>query len=154
MRTESPKQLPSDVIVLARFSFQLLFVPALFSIGAFGMMVASHNDALVAAREQWVTGTIVSREPHNHNRYGYQFQVKGETFSGWETPQKDEPKIGQSVRVYFDAQSPAKNALTDFADLADTSRARGIVMLVMSGIFVPVVLLLDRTLGKRRPEKI
>src|SRR5579863_10052539 len=113
-----PKRPPSRGVV-SKLSFQLLFAPAFFSIGVLGMLIASHNDASVASREQSATGTIVSHEPQNHNRYGYRFQVGGTRYTGWETPLKGGPKIGQSVKVYFDPQNPSENSLTEFAVLAD-----------------------------------
>ena len=58
------------------------------------------------------------------------------------------------MEVYFDPQNPSENSLTDFADLADTWRGRAIVLLTMCGIFIAVVLLLDRTIGKRPESKI
>ena len=117
------------------------------------MLIASHNDASVASREQSATGTIVSHEPQNHNRYGYRFQVGGTRYTGWETPLKEGPKIGQSVKVYFDPQNPSENSLTEFAVLADTWRGRAIVLLIMCAIFASVVLLFDRTIGDRSAAK-
>ena len=113
------------------------------------MMITAHNDGLVASRELSATGKIVSHEPQNHNRYGYRFQIGERDYAGWETPLKEEPKIGQSVKVYFDPENPSENSLTDFAELVDTWRSRAIVLLIMCVIFASFVLLFDRTIGKR-----
>jgi hypothetical protein len=136
MRTEPPS-----------FSIPLLFGPALFALGAIGMMIAAHSDKDVASREQSTTGMIVSHEPRNHNRYGYKFQVSGQHYTGSETPLKAEPRIGQSVTVYFDPLDPAENALTDFAELGDRLFVYGIGVLIFSGFFVGVVLLFDLTIS-------
>ena len=118
------------------------------------MMIAAHSDKDVASREQSTTGTVVSHEPRNHNRYGYKFQVSGQDYAGSETPLKAEPKIGQSVTVYFDPMNPTENALTDFAELGDRLFASGIGVLIFSGLFVGLVLLFDLTIGKVRPEGV
>lgn len=74
-------------------------------------------DRTVAQREKITTGTITGHEPANHNRYAYGFSVNNESYTGWETPTKQEPHIGQRVTVFYDPVDPTKNALTDFADL-------------------------------------
>ena len=134
----------------AGFSTQLLIIPLFFSLGVIGMVVAWHDDRDVASREQSATGVIVSHEPQNHNRYGYRFQIGGRDYARSQTPLKEEPKIGQSVTIYFDPLNPAENSLTSFADLADTWLARGIVLLVFSAFFIAVVGLLDLTVGRAR----
>jgi len=75
------------------------------------------TDREVAERERTVLGTITAHEPANHNRYGYTFSLNGQSYSGWETPRKQEPLIGQLVTVYYDPTDPTQNALTDFAEL-------------------------------------
>jgi len=69
MRTEPPS-----------FSIPLLIPPALFALGAIGMMIAAQRAKDVASREQSTTGTVVSHEPRNHNRHGYKFAV---SFFSW-----------------------------------------------------------------------
>ncbi len=113
------------------------------------MWIAAHNDATVAARQQSAMGTISSHEPQNHNRYGYRFRVEATYYSGWETPLKAEPKIGQSVKVYFDSQNPAENSLTDFAELAAAWRGRAIVLFIMCAAFASAVLALDHRAKSR-----
>ena len=75
-------------------------------------------DRDLAGRARTAQGIVVSHEPANHNRYGYTFSVNGQTFRGWETPRKNEPKIGERVVVYYDPLNPNKNALTDFDHLS------------------------------------
>lgn len=85
-----------------------------------GAVLAIHTwavDRAVAEREQTVVGTITAHEPANHNRYGYSFSVHGRPYSGWESPRKEEPHIGQRVTVFYDPNNPATSALTDFKDL-------------------------------------
>jgi Protein of unknown function (DUF3592) len=89
-----------------------------------GAVLAIHTwtvDRAVAEREQTVLGTITAHEPVHHNRYGYRFSVHGKSYSGWESPRKEEPHIGQRVTVYYDPNDPATNALTDFKDLKGES---------------------------------
>jgi hypothetical protein len=116
------------------------------------MMTAAHSDKDVASREQATTGTVVSHEPRNHNRYGYKFQVSGQDYTGSEAPLTTEPKIGQSVTVYFDPLNPTENSLTDFAELGGAWLARGVGMLVFSGLLVGFVFLFDRAIGKVRSK--
>jgi hypothetical protein len=112
------------------------------------MFSAVHNDSGVASREQSTVGVIVAHEPSNHNRYGYKFQAGGRDYTGWETPLKEEPKIGQSVTVYFDSLQPAENSLTDFVELADTWRARAIVALGFTVLFIAVALIMRLVASK------
>lgn len=89
-------------------------------------------DRTVAKREKVTNGTITAHEPANHNRYGYSFSVNGKPYSGWESPRKEEPHIGQQVTVFYDPVDPTKNALTDFADLETDSL--GPVPMLLFGI--------------------
>ncbi len=131
---------------------QLLVIPALAALLAIGMVIAAHNDSGVASREQSTVGVIVAHEPSNHNRYGYKFQAGGRDYIGWETPLKEEPKIGQSVTLYFDSLQPAENSLTDFAELADIWRGRAIVVGVFTALFVAVGLIMRLVARKTLPK--
>jgi hypothetical protein len=124
------------------FFGQLLVVPALAVMLAIGMVSAAHNDSGVASREQSTVGVIVAHEPSSHNSYGYKFQAGGRDYIGWETPLKEESKLGQSVTVYFDSLQPAENSLTDFAELADIWRGRAIVVGVFTVLFAAVALIM------------
>lgn len=73
------------------------------------------TDQITAAREQTVPGQIVSHDPPNHNRFGYQFTVNGKMYTGWAIPTTDY-QIGQKVLVYYDPRDPDKSQLDDFAD--------------------------------------
>lgn len=130
----------------------MLLPPGLFSLFAVAMLIAAYDDRRIASRERSTTGVIVSHEPQNHNSYTHQFHINGQEYAGSETPLKEEPKIGQSVTVYFDPLDPRYNSLTDFAELADTWRARGIVVLGLCAVFVAGVVLLDLTVGRARPK--
>lgn len=91
---------------------------------ALGVALAIHEwvvDRTVAQREKTTNGTITAHEPANHNRYEYSFSVNGKSYSGWESPRKEEPRIGQQVTVFYDPLDPTKNALTDFCDLETES---------------------------------
>ena len=117
------------------------------------MLIAAHDDGLVASHERSATGVIVSHEPQSHNRYAYQFEVDGIGFTGWETLLKDEPRIGQQVKVYFDSRNPSENSLTDFSVLSDTWRGRAIVLLIFSALFAGSIILFDLTVGKARSRR-
>lgn len=100
-------------------------------------------DRRIAAREMTAVGIITRHQPAQHNRYGYTFSVNGQTYSGWETPLRAEPVIGQEVHVYYDPVNPKKNALTDFAELSAGSL--GSIPLVLFGVVtVAVVIFLKR----------
>jgi hypothetical protein len=91
---------------------------------AIGVVLAIHewaDDRMVAQREKTTNGSITSHEPANHDRYGYSFSVGGKPYSGWESPRKEEPHVGQQITVFYDPVDPTKNALTDFADLETDS---------------------------------
>jgi hypothetical protein len=72
-------------------------------------------DQITAAREQTAFGEIVSHDRPNHNRFGYQFAVKGRMYTGWAIPSTDY-EIGQKVLVYYDPLDPDKSQLDDFAE--------------------------------------
>jgi hypothetical protein len=135
--------------MLESFFGPWLVIPAVAILLTIGMVSAAHKDSGVASREQSTVGVIVAHEPSNHNRYGYKFQAGGRDYIGWETPLKEEPKIGQSVTVYFDSLQPAENSLNDFAELADIWRGRAIVILVFTVLLVAVALIIMR-LGARK----
>jgi hypothetical protein len=73
---------------------------------------------VIAQRQQTTSGTILTHEPSNHNRYGYNFSVSDKPYSGWHVPERDEPTIGQRVTVYYDPIDPNASALDDFGELA------------------------------------
>jgi hypothetical protein len=100
-----------------------------------GVILAIHGctiDRMVAQREKTTGGRITAHEPANHNRYGYSFSVNGKSYSGWESPRKEEPRIGQSVTIFYDPVDPTRNALTDFADLE--AESLGPVPMLLLGI--------------------
>jgi hypothetical protein len=72
-------------------------------------------DQITAAREQTAFGQIVSHDPPNHNRFGYQFAVNGRMYTGWAIPSTDY-QIVQKVLVYYDPLDPDKSQLDDFAE--------------------------------------
>ena len=101
-----------------------------------GVVLAIHawvNNRTVAQREKTTNGSITAHEPANHNRYGYSFSVNGKSYSGWESPKKEEPHIGQQVTVFYDPVDPTKNALTDFADLEMDSLGPVPMLLLATG---------------------
>jgi hypothetical protein len=111
-------------------------------------MNSAHKYKGVSLREQTTTGTIILHEPEHHNRYGYRFQVDGRAYTGWETPLKVEPKIGQSVRVHYDPINPAENALTDYSELSDRALGPALAILLLSAVFIAAVLSLGPILSK------
>jgi Protein of unknown function (DUF3592) len=74
-------------------------------------------DRPISQREKTTQGTIAAHEPANHNRYGYSFSIDHRSYRGWESPGKQDLRIGQKVTVFYDPLDPSRNALTDFAEL-------------------------------------
>ena len=100
-------------------------------------------DQATASREQTIGGRIVSHDPPNHNRYGYEFVVNGRVYTGWSIPVNGEFKIGQQVLVYYDPLDPAKSQLDDFAE--NGYRIIGPVFACLCGICcVSVFIILQR----------
>jgi hypothetical protein len=117
-----------------------------------GAALAIHTwtvDRAVAEREQTVLGTITAHEPTHHNRYGYKFSVHGKSYTGWESPRKEEPHLGQRVTVYYDPNDPARNALSDFNDLKVESL--GPLPLLLFGVGAVAYLIHRRR--RRNPKK-
>jgi len=99
-------------------------------------------DRAIAQRQQTTWGTIFAHEPHNHNRYGYTFSVNGIFYSGWYSPENDEPTVGQRVTVYYDPVDPNTSALEDFGELA--FRVLGPVPLEIGGSGVIALIIVVR----------
>jgi hypothetical protein len=108
------------------------------------MLVASHYDKDIASRQGTTTGPIVDREPSNHNKYCYKFRARGREYSGWETPLKAEPRIGQSVTVYYDTGNPDESALTDYKDLSEAWAGRAWFISFCAGLMLLFVHLIER----------
>jgi hypothetical protein len=120
----------------------LVLIPSI--LGAALMLMASQHDKDVASRQAVVVGQIIAHEPSNHNRYGYRFQVGGQEYSGWETPPKAVPKMGQSVTIYYDSRDPSENALTNYPELGGTWLARAWVVLFFGALGSFVIYVVER----------
>ena len=116
-----------------------LFIVTPWLIGAALGIYDWHRDRVIAQRQQTTLGTILTHEPGNHNRYGYNFSVSDKPYSGWYSPGNNEPTIGQRVTVYYDPIDPNTSALDDFGELA--LRELGPVPAEIGGsVFVIVVI--------------
>src|SRR5579859_1289424 len=109
--------------------------------GAVSLILTGQQYSDSAPRQQTATGTIVSHERANHNRYGYRFEVGGRSYSGAETPRWKEPKIGDLVKVYYDSADPSQNSLSPFVVQGDAMIIPAYAILVLSGIITLFVLL-------------
>jgi hypothetical protein len=121
-------------------SWWSLFVVLPWTLGAILSIYQWNVDRGIVRREQTAPGVITAHEPENHNRFGYVFNVNGKSFAGWESPTKDELRIGLSVLVYYDPLDPSKNALTRFEDRALNSMGPVPMMLFGIGAVVWYVL--------------
>jgi hypothetical protein len=102
-----------------------------------------YSARVVAQREQTTSGTVVSHEPANHDRYGYNFNVNQKAYSGWQIPHGDDQfKIGQVVTVHYDPLDPNDSALVDYNELS--SRALGPVPFLLAGILLVTVIIFVR----------
>jgi hypothetical protein len=131
-----------------RPSWRMLIVVAPFMIGALFCIYAWYSDRVVARRQKTTSGTILVREPANHDRYGYTFKVDQKTYTGWQIPQDDEKfTVGQIVTVHYDPLDPNNSALVDYNELS--SRALGPVpFLVAVVLFVAVFIFVRRAAPK------
>jgi hypothetical protein len=96
---------------LSHPSWWNLLVTLPWSVGLVLLVDSGISDRMIAKRQRTTQGSITAHEPANHNRYGYVFSVNGKSYTGWESPRKDELQIGKQVLVYYDPSDPAKNAL-------------------------------------------
>jgi hypothetical protein len=101
-----------------RLPWLSLLIVTPWMIGAALGIYGWHRDRVIAQRQQTTSGTILTHEPGNHDRYGYNFSVSDKPYSGWYTPENNEPTIGQRVTVYYDPIDPNTSALDDFGELA------------------------------------
>ncbi|MBV9155792.1 MAG: DUF3592 domain-containing protein [Acidobacteriaceae bacterium] len=74
-------------------------------------------DRTIAQREKTADGTITTHQAANHDRYGYSFSINDRSYSGWQSPAKQDFRVGQQVTVFYDPLDPTRNALTDFSEL-------------------------------------
>ena len=109
----------------------LLVIP--WIVGLIFILSGSIADRRIAKRQRTTSGRIVHHDPANHNRYGYVFSVNETEFTGWEIPRRDF-RMGEPVVVYYDPLDPSRNALADFAVLAEDQR--GPILLLLTGILV------------------
>ena len=93
-----------------------LLVALPWTIGVILFVYQWNVDRGIAKREQTTQGVITAHEPANHDRFGYAFNVNGKSFTGWESPGKDQLEVGRPVLVYYDPLNPSNNALTEFGD--------------------------------------
>lgn len=101
-------------------------------------------DRAIAMREMSAIGVITAHDPPNHNRYGYSFVVQGKSYSGWQTPSRSEPVIGEHVVVYYDPLNPDKNSLVDFQELSSSGFGFGTFALVGIGTVTTIIFVLRR----------
>ena len=101
----------------SRPSWWNLLVVLPWALGLVFLIHESTIDSQIAGRQQTASGIVTAHEPANHNRYGYKFQVDGKSYTGWESHTGSELAIGKQVTVFYDPQSPSRNALTDFHDV-------------------------------------
>jgi hypothetical protein len=118
-------------------------------LGGILMLAAWQHDKDVASRQATTVGRIVAHEPGNHNRYGYTFRIDGREYSGWETPLKAEPKIGQSVTIYYDTRSPDENALAEYAESGSVWLARAWIVVFLSALVSFVIYMAERLTSRR-----
>ena len=127
----------------------MLIIPAPLIIGLTFFTYEWYADRVVARREQTTSGTIVTHEPANHQRYGYKFSVNNQTYSGWQVPHDgDQFAIGQVVTVHYDPLDPDNSALVDFDELSD--RVSGPLLLMVAVILFLVLFMFERRRVARR----
>lgn len=132
---------------------QWWFLVILLTIGVTFFVYSWWKDRAVAARQQTASGTIVTHEPANHNRFGYTFNVNEKTYSGWQVPHDDDHfTVGQVVTVHYDPQDPNNSALEDFSELG--GRDLGPLLFLIAAI--PLVALIEflRRRGKPKSTRV
>ena len=102
------------------------------------------TDRAIAHRQQTAQGTVLTHEPHNHDRYGYSFSLNGKSYSGWQVPNdKLEPSVGQQVTVYYDPTDPSISALMNYHELS-LRRLGPVPFLIGGSGFVALFILVRR----------
>src|SRR5450631_3953376 len=108
---------PSNVIdaIVARAnrawspSWWSLLIVLPWVVGVVFMIHEWRTDTQVAGRQHTTSGLVIAHDVGNHNQYGYRFQVDGKSYTGWQSPQRDELTIGKEVLVFYDPQDPSRN---------------------------------------------
>ena len=94
----------------------LICVP--WFIGLVFLIYSTISNHIVAKRQQTVTGIITAHEPQNHDRYGFEFALNGQKYSGWGGAEKEKLEMGEAVTIWYDPRNPSKNALKSFETLS------------------------------------
>ena len=76
----------------------------------------SRKDFDIAKRQTATVANVSSHDPHNHDRYGYLFNLNGSQYTGWAYPHdKVDYSLGQRIVVYYDPIEPTRNLAESFA---------------------------------------
>jgi hypothetical protein len=73
-----------------------------------------HVDSRAAARQATTSGLVT--EVARGSRVHYEFAIAQHVYRNWEIPLYDRPvpSAGETVKVYYDSEMQAVNAITDF----------------------------------------
>lgn len=114
------------------------------------LLSALIEDRAIAKRQHTVIGRVTLHDPANHDRYGYTFSVDGQDYSGWEIP-RGERSIGDTVLVYYDPLNPRRNALVDFAEVAEDDK-HPVLFVAFGAVSIPALLYMRRRQARAAAE--
>jgi len=103
----------------------------------YGSLHDLNRNEVVAPRQQSIAGTLTAG-PASRNSYGYTFNVRDHSYSGWGLLYGPERKTGQEVVIYYDPNDPTVSGLSPFEYSSgqrawDVGIGLAIVLLVAAG---------------------
>jgi hypothetical protein len=104
-----------------------------------------HVDSRAAARQATTSGLVT--EVARGKRVHYKFAIAQHVYRNWEIPLYDRPvpSAGETVKVYYDSEMPAVNAITDFHEKSVDALGPVPLALFLSSVAIFAILLRIRS---------
>jgi hypothetical protein len=106
-------------------------------------IVRQDAAASFAGRSRTAQGTVISREPNNHATVRAVYEVAGtkyevaDSFIGPPNPDFDAVRVGDTVTVFYDPESPGRAVLAEPAVRASSGTGFAIlVALILATLFI------------------
>lgn len=111
-------------------------------VALFGSLIAWRSSS-ITRHSTPTQGTITGLLPHNHQSFEYVYSAAGASHSGTATAgaadrKFESLKVGDSVRVFFDAQNPSVSTV----DPPDMPAVHAIGNLIAACAAIPLILML------------
>ena len=99
-----------------------------------------------------ITGSIASLQCEKHREFIYEFRVNGNRYAGTgiAADECDQLKVGDPVRIFFDAAMPNLNSNAE----PRTKLANGLILTALAGLLIPLAVILAWYRREKRVAKL